>query len=163
MEEQTNASESALSDSESSIQNVKQIAADLGLEYREKLEKPEPPKDLVYGDFGRIAGSWGRQFKIVPIAGTASEVVVATSLADNFAAIQQLKLCYGRRVKVVMTPESEVISAINAIRTTLMSDRPSELSKEKTEDEIMDTLKIDVTDAEDDDCLLYTSPSPRDS
>ena len=154
MEEQTNASESALSDSESSIQNVKEIAADLGLEYREKLEKPEPPKDLVYGDFGRIAGSWGRQFKIVPIAGTASEVVVATSLADNFAAIQQLKLCYGRRVKVVMTPESEVISAINAIRTTLMSDRPSELSKEKTEDEIMDTLKIDVTDAEDDDAPI---------
>lgn len=130
----------------------------LGLPYVEKLGEPEPPRDLVRGDFDRIVGSWGRQFSTVPIALEDDQVIVAT--ADPFAieAFDQLRLCYNRPIRIVVTSLEEVSKAINTIRTSLMSDRSSSLSS--SEDENAENadfdyqLKIDVTDAEDDDAPI---------
>lgn len=131
------------------------LAEALGLGYLERLPQPEPPRDLKHGDFDRIAGSWGRQVAFVPISGSESEVLVATADPLNFEALQQIKFCYGRPVKLVVTTPEEITRAINAIRTSLMSDRSSTLSAgEDARDEFDAQLKIDVTDAEDDDAPI---------
>ncbi len=132
------------------------LAQFLGIEYLDKLPDPEPPRDLVRGDFGRIAGSWGRATETIPIGGDAAEVVVATANPLNIAAVDQLSLCYGGRpIRLVATNSEQIARAINAIRTSLMSDRSSALSKDEDNDsETPDQLKIDVTDAEDDDAPI---------
>ena len=140
---------------EEQVVSRKMLAQFLGLPYQEKLEEPMPPRDLARGDFDRIAGSWGRQFSTVPIGGDAREVIVATSEPLNVEAFDQLRLCYGRPIKIVVTTQEEITRVINAIRTSLMSDRSSELSSSKeSDDEYEQQLKIDVTDAEDDDAPI---------
>ncbi len=135
--------------------NVKEQAELLHLPYTDRLADPMPPRDLVRGDFERIVGSWGRQFSIVPIAGNEHEVVAATSNPLCIDAVDQLALCYGRPISLVVTTPDEVTRAINAIRTSLMSDRSSALQAEGESDDSLDAqLKIDVTDAEDDDAPI---------
>ena len=74
---------------------------------------------------------------------------------------------------MIVSPEAEIIRAINSVRTSLMSDRASTLEtteKDKSE-EISTSLKIDVTDAEDDDApiiryvntLIFRAASQRAS
>lgn len=135
---------------------LRRLADVLGVPFLERLPDPTPPRNLERGDFDRVAGSWGRQYQIVPLTGDDEVVVVATSDPYNTEALDQLRLCYGRRIEFVLTPPEEIARAINAIRTSLMSDRSSELSKtddgESSEGET--ELKIDVTDAEDDDAPI---------
>lgn len=138
------------------IADPRGIAQELGFAFLDRLADPNPPRDLVRGDFERIAGSWGRQRSIVPISGDEHHVVVATSNPLDVQAVDQLRLCYGRPVKVVVTSPDEVTRAINSIRTSLMSDRSSALaaSEGEGEDDLLQQLKIDVTDAEDDDAPI---------
>ncbi|MCB0335257.1 MAG: Flp pilus assembly complex ATPase component TadA, partial [Bdellovibrionales bacterium] len=136
---------------------LKVLAQFLGLDFQERLEDPQPPRNLYRGDFDRIAGSWGRQFSMVPIGEANGEVLVATSDPFNTTAVDQLRLCYGRPVRLIITPDDQVTKAINAIRTNLMSDRKSELSSDSEKDSNPDfdaQLKIDVTDSEDDDAPI---------
>lgn len=132
------------------------LARFLGLEFEKKLPDPTPPRDLKRGDFDRIAGSWGRQTETVPISGDEHHVLVATANPLNVEAIDQLRMCYQRPIRIVVTSGAEISKAINAIRTSLMSDRSSQLSRDEEEDsfENADQLKIDVTDAEDDDAPI---------
>ena len=109
---------------------VQALAIALGLPFVEKLADPTPPRDLFVGDFDRIVGSWGRQFSTIPIDGDEHSVTVATSNPADFTAIDQLRVCYQRPVKVVVTTAEEITRAINAIRTSLMSDRTSALSSQ---------------------------------
>jgi general secretion pathway protein E len=116
-----------------------------------------PPRNPVRGDFDRIAGSWGRQFLAVPIGGDETHVTVATADPLNVEAIEQLRLCYERPIKVFVTSPEEVTRAINAIRTSLMSDRSSALSESGNKDDAEDLssqLKIDVTDSDDSDAPI---------
>ena len=136
---------------------LKVLAQFLGLPYMERLPDPNPPRELRRGDFDRIAGSWGRQFSTVPIDSQDEFVVVATAAPFKIEAFDQLRLCYDRPLKIVVAPADEITRAINAIRTSLMSGRSSELSSsdsEKEGDEMHAPLKIDVTDAEDDDAPI---------
>jgi general secretion pathway protein E len=129
----------------------------LGLEFLERLPEPSPPRNPSRGDFDRIAGSWGRQFLTVPIGGDDNHVVVATADPLNVEAIDLLRICYERPLKVVVSSPEEVTKAINAIRTSLMSDRSSSLagSGKKDDGEDFNTqLKIDVTDSDDDDAPI---------
>ena len=134
---------------------VRVLAQFLGLQYVDRLPDPAPPRNPARGDFDRIAGSWGRQFMTVPIGGDETEVVVATSDPLNVEAIEQLRLCYERPIRVVVTSADEIAKAINAIRTSLMSDRSSNLSENgKKDDSDEHQLKIDVTDSDDDDAPI---------
>lgn len=134
------------------------LAQFLGLPYVERLGEPNPPRDLVRGDFDRIMGSWGRQFSTIPFSTEDNQIIVATSNPFATAAVDQLRLCYqGRPFKIIVTSPEEIARAINAVRTSLMSDRSSALSagEEGGQREEFDTaLKIDVTDAEDDDAPI---------
>lgn len=139
----------------SPVTDNRELAARLGLRYLETIGEPNPPRDLVRGDFDRIAGSWGRQHKMVPVALEDGRVIVATSEPLNVTAIDQLKLCYAKPLELVVTTSDEIIRAINSIRTKLMSDRTSDLSSEKDDGKGSETtLKIDVTDAEDEDAPI---------
>lgn len=135
----------------------KVLAQFLGMQYVDRLPEPSPPRDPVRGDFDRIAGSWGRQFLTVPIGGDNAHVIVATADPLNVEAIDQLRVCYERPIKVLVTSPDEVTKAINSIRTSLMSDRSNNLansdSKEDGED-LSNQLKIDVTDSDDDDAPI---------
>ncbi|MCB0328922.1 MAG: type II secretion system ATPase GspE [Bdellovibrionales bacterium] len=140
---------------EPDIKKLQALAKTLGLEWREKIEDPEPPEQLVLGDFDRIVGSWARQFQLIPIAAHNGHIVVATAAPTNSEALHQLSICYGKPIEVVVTSPEEVTKAINAMRTRLMSSRSSELEEEGDSDDGLDTaLKIDVTDAEDDDAPI---------
>jgi general secretion pathway protein E len=134
----------------------KVLAQFLGMQYVDRLPEPSPPRDPVRGDFDRIAGSWGRQFLTVPVGGDNSHVVVATADPLNVEAIDQLRVCYERPIKVLVTSPDEVTKAINSIRTSLMSDRSSNLgdSDGKDEEDLATQLKIDVTDSDDDDAPI---------
>jgi general secretion pathway protein E len=126
-----------------------------GLKYQEKLGEPNPPRNLVRGDFDRIAGSWGKQFSTIPVGEIDGKIIVATSDPLNTEAIDQIKLCYEKPIELIVTSPEEVSKAINNIRSRLMSDRSSALDNEEDDKgEIGDTLKIDVTDAEDDDAPI---------
>lgn len=147
-----------MSRNESSNTSPRAIAERMGLTYLEKLPDPLPPKDIKYGDFDRIVGSWGKQFETIPISGDDSHVCVATANPLDVRALDELRLCYQRPVELVVTSSDEITRAINQIRTTLMSDRSSALSTEDSdsefESEFEQQLKIDVTDAEDDDAQI---------
>lgn len=135
---------------------AKALANKLGLPFRESLGEPEPPRKLIRGDFDRIAGSWGRQTSTVPIGEEGNAVVVATADPFNVCAMDQLRLCYGRPLQIVVTSKDEITRVINTIRTHLMSDRSSELDTEEEDhaNENEPQLKIDVTDSEDDDAPI---------
>jgi general secretion pathway protein E len=129
----------------------------LGMTYLDQLPEPVPPRNPVRGDFDRIAGSWGRQFLTVPIGGDDSHVVVATADPLNIEAIEQLRVCYERPIQVVVTSPAQITKAINAIRTSLMSDKSSSLAesgKKDDADDFSNQLKIDVTDSDDDDAPI---------
>ncbi len=133
------------------------VAQFLGYPYVERLPDPLPPRDLKRGDFDRLVGSWARQFSLVPISGDETHVVVATADPLHTEAVSQIQLCYGRPISLVVTTPEEISRAINAIRTSLMSDRSSSLTSDKKEDhheEYTQQLKIDVTDSEDDDAPI---------
>ena len=136
---------------------LKSIAERFGMEFWDTLPDPNPPKNLALGDFDRIAGSWGRNNATVPILEHSGTVIVATAQPLNATAIQQLRICYARPLQVIVTTEEQITKAINALRSSLMSDRTSSLSEaedEKSEEEFDQQLKIDVTDAEDEDAPI---------
>lgn len=129
----------------------------LGLTYVDQLPEPAPPRNPTRGDFDRIAGSWGRQFLTVPIGGDDAHVIVATADPLNIEAIEQLRVCYERPIKVVVTSAGQITKAINSIRTSLMSDKSSALGENGRKDDADDSvnqLKIDVTDSDDDDAPI---------
>lgn len=141
----------------SKTNSARLVAQLLGLMFLERLPDPSPPRDLKRGDFDRIVGSWGRQASTIPISLEGDTVVVATSDPHQIDAVDQLRLCYGRPVKVVVTTQDEIQRAINAIRTSLMSDRSSSLNTSENKEDNGDfdaPLKVDVTDAEDDDAPI---------
>jgi general secretion pathway protein E len=141
----------------SSVVSPKLVAQLLGLPFLDRLPDPTPPRDLIRGEFGRIVGSWGRQVATIPLSGGTDHIVVATSDPYNVEAVDQLRLCYDRPVRIVVTTSEEIQRAINAIRTSLMTDRSSSLSSEEEKsggEEFDAPLKVDVTDAEDDDAPI---------
>jgi len=138
-----------------STSELEALAERLHLPFLARLPVPMPPKELVRGDFDRIAGSWGRLAKMVPIGSAQDSVIVASADPLNTAARAQLELCYGKRIELVITSEDEISKAINAIRSTLMAGRSSALdSDDDSDNENATVLKIDVTDAEDDDAPI---------
>lgn len=151
------------------------LAKALGLEFRPVLENIAPPQNLILGDFSRLIGSWGKGFKVLPIGEDEAGIVAAVADPLDTHAVDVLRICYNRPVRIVVVPEEEIIRAINSIRTSLMSDRTSSLeaSEQQTdgEEEILTSLKIDVTDAEDDDApiiryvntLIFRAASQRAS
>lgn len=157
-----------------SVSDSKRLAKALGLEYLNKIGPVEPPKELLYADYSRIIGSWGKQNKAIPLNIQDGVLVCAISDPCNVEAIDVLRLCYNLPVRVVVSSEDEIIKAINSVRTSLMSDRSSSLDaseQEKSDDDISPVLKIDVTDAEDDDApiiryvntLIFRAASQRAS
>jgi len=137
--------------------DVRVMAQILGLEYRERLDAPKPPRDLKRGDFDRIVGSWGKQYSTIPVDGDEKCVVIATSDPLNTSAFDELRLCYGRAVQLVVTSPGEITKAINSIRSSLMKNRSSALDSDEEGDDgdfFQSQLKIDVTDAEDDDAPI---------
>lgn len=134
------------------------LARELGFEFRATLADVEPPRELYCGDFSRIFGAWGRQFKAIPVAQEGEQVTVAVSNPLQTEAIDALRLCYQRQLKVIVAPEGEILRIINNVRSSLMSDRSSALEADEQQaaenNEILSSLKIDVTDAEDDDAPI---------
>jgi hypothetical protein len=133
------------------------LARALGVPYEAHLGEARPPKDLIRGEFERIAGSWGRQMSTIPIREEDDYIVVATADPLNVVALDTLSRCYTKPVRLVVTSADEINRIINAIRSTLMSDRSSALSSSQEngkDEESLDQLKIDVTDAEDEDAPI---------
>jgi general secretion pathway protein E len=141
----------------STREGLEEFALKLGLPFRASCGTPNPPRDLIRGDFDRIAGSWGRTSNTVPYGEEDGMVLVATSDPLNTAAYQQLRLCYGRPLQLVVTTPEEIATLINAMRTSLMSDRTSSLTRGEGSDDDFESgsqLKIDVTDSEDEDAPI---------
>ncbi len=131
------------------------LAESLGLEFRHSLEDIAPPRELLFGDFSRVVGSWGKQFSVIPIGEDDKGITVAMSDPLRVEAIDALRVCYGRPITVIVAPEEEITQAINSARSSLMTDRASALASDEDDDDDLSTsLKIDVTDAEDDDAPI---------
>lgn len=129
------------------------LAQKLGLEFRETLGEISPPQELLVGEFNKLIGSWAKQHKAIPIEIKNGNIIVALSSPLNIEAIDIFRIVYGLPVTPIIVPEEEITKAINNMRTQLMSGRESSLDSEE-KGEITDTLKIDVTDAEDDDAPI---------
>lgn len=157
-----------------SAEDSRRLASSLGLRFSESLGTIAPPRDLVFGEFTRIVGAWGKQHKVIPFGEDGEDILVAVSDPLNLDAVDTLRFCYGRSVRVVVAPEEEILRAINGARTSLMTDRDSTLEAgegDQPEEDISASLKIDVTDAEDDDApiiryvntLIFRAASQRAS
>ncbi len=133
-----------------------ELAQSLGYEFRPHLGRISPPKDLAFGDFSRVLGSWGRQFRVIPIVLESGEMILATADPLAISKLDALRLCFTEPARVIVTTDEEVVRAINSVRTSLMSDRsnPLDAGANESEEEISTSLKIDVTDAEDDDAPI---------
>ncbi len=131
----------------------KSLAEKLGLQYIESLGDVSPPQDLEMGEFNKIIGTWAKQNKVIPLKVEDGNIVIAVSDPLNTEISDVLSLVYGMPTLRVVAPEEEILNAINNIRTKLMTGRDSSLDSEE-KGEITDTLKIDVTDAEDDDAPI---------
>ncbi len=136
--------------------DLKALARYLGILYYNELPAPILPQDIKKGDFARITGSWAKNYLAIPISESENEIVVATSEPDNINLIEQLQICFGKTIRVVAAPEDEILKAINSIKTRLMNDRSNDLKSDDddNDDELNQELKIDVTDAEDDDAPI---------
>lgn len=137
--------------------SIESIAQSCGVPYVAALGDPSPPQDLVHGDFDRIVGSWAKQRLTVPLRMENEYVVVATAAPLDRDALRTLEFCYQRPIKVIATSTTEIQRIINAVRTTLMSNRSSALDSAGASEEadpLSQTLKIDVTDAEDEDAPI---------
>ncbi|MCC6932697.1 MAG: type II secretion system ATPase GspE [Deltaproteobacteria bacterium] len=137
--------------------DLSELATMLGLRFQSTLGECQPPRELILGDFNRLLGSWGKQFKVVPLGITEEELIVATSDPLNIEALDSIQHCYGKPLQIIVAPEQEVMRAINSVRTSLMSDRSQSLEpsqKAQESEDMSGSLKIDVTDAEDDDAPI---------
>ncbi|MDD2941403.1 MAG: type II secretion system ATPase GspE [bacterium] len=136
--------------------SLEALAGRLGFEFRSNIpEDVVPPDSPIRGDFSRLLGSWGRQMKTIPLAIDNDELLIATSDPLNIDAIDCISNCYEKPARIIIVPETEIIRVINSVRTTLMSSRSSSLGMEQREDdEVSSSLKIDLTDAEDDDAPI---------
>jgi general secretion pathway protein E len=138
-------------------EDLARVAQALGFEFCEQLPPPQPPRNLRRGDFDRIVGSWGKQYATIPLVEEEHAIVIATADPYNLYALEQLRLCYRKPLRVIVTSPDEITKAINTIRTNLMSDRSSALGDTDGEEDDQgfgNQLKIDVTDAEDDDAPI---------
>lgn len=135
---------------------LRATAEELKLDFLEDLGEPDPPQELIRGDFDRIMGSWGKTHGVVPVRLENDFLLVATANPHNVTALRQIGLCYKHPLRVVITAPEEVSRVINAMRTKLMSGKSSSLNREneEVEDDIANQLKIDVTDAEDEDAPI---------
>jgi len=135
-----------------------EIANELGLPYLKILANVQPPKQLFIGDFSKLIGSWGKQVKIIPLSEENGKITLAVSDPLNVEAISAVQMCYQKPVQIIVSSEEEITRSINNIRSSLMSDRKSSLDaddhKKDDDDLFSSTLKIDVTDAEDDDAPI---------
>ena len=131
----------------------KSLAEKLGLQYIESLGDVSPPQNLEIGEFNKIIGTWAKQNKVIPLKVEDGNIIIAVSDPLNTEISDVLSLVYGMPTLKVVAPEDEILKAINNIRTKLMTDRESSLESEE-KGEITDTLKIDVTDAEDDEAPI---------
>lgn len=131
-----------------------QLAEKLGLEFRDRLGDVTPPQELVFGEFNRLIGSWAKQHKAIPLEIKNGSILVALCSPLNIEAIDVFRMAYGLPVIPIIVPEEEITKAINNIRTQLMSGRESSPLESDEKIGITDTLKIDVTDAEDDDAPI---------
>lgn len=133
-----------------------QVATEFGLQFIESLpNEVSPPTELVEGDFSRVIGSWGKQQKLIPFAEENGVIHVAISNPANLSALDILRYCYQKPLKLYISTEDEIIRAINSVRTSLMSARDASLEQQESDDsQISDSLKIDLTDAEDDDAPI---------
>lgn len=138
-----------------SAQESAALARRLGLQFTAKIEVVEPPNKPVRGDFSRLIGSWGKRHKAMAIHANDSRILVAMSNPLDTEVIDVFRLCYGLPVEILVTTEEEVVRAINHSRTKLMSDRSNSLEAEDSDrDQLSGSLKIDVTDAEDEDAPI---------
>src|SRR5690606_11617104 len=94
----------ALGETESgpTADDAARLAAALGLEFIPILPQVDPPRELIFGEFSRIIGSWGKQFKAVPLGRENGEITVAVSDPLRIEVADILRLCYGCDVKIVV-------------------------------------------------------------
>ncbi|RME61185.1 MAG: hypothetical protein D6780_02175, partial [Candidatus Dadabacteria bacterium] len=150
--EQVNGSQ-APQHEELKLSDIKELAQILNIPYLESLPEPQPPKNVVKGDFDRIVGSWARQNLTVPFGEENGTVLVATARLNNIDAFELLEACYGRPISLVAVAPEKIYETVNKIRSRLMTDKASSLESKQDEEERED-LKIDVTDAEDEDAPI---------
>ncbi len=139
---------------DSEVTALSDLAHTLGLPFIEELPEPQPPTDNTSGDLDRILGAWGRANGCIPLKGDEHSVTIATCQPTNLLAIDALKLCYKRKLELVITTPDNITKAINSMRTKLMSGRTNELEKDANESDSSDILKVDVTDADDVDAPI---------
>jgi general secretion pathway protein E len=140
------------------ISELEALARKLGLPFKTSLGEPKPPRPKDYQHFERITGGWARQFSTVPYLEENGVIYLATSNPTNIDVSEQISLIYGAPVELVVTTPDEVSRIINAVRSELMNDRSSSFGgmedAEDDDDQFTQALKIDVTDAEDDDAPI---------
>ncbi len=140
------------------------------------LPTDRPPLAIKKGEFSRIIGSWAKTHSAIPVCIENDTLIVAASKPVQPEALRILECCYELPVIPVLTSETEVNRILNAFRSSLMSDRSYALDEKNKEDgtseeNLLSPLKIDVTDAEDEDApiiryvnaLIFRAASQRAS
>jgi general secretion pathway protein E len=123
------------------------------------LPTDRPPLQIKKGEFSRIIGNWAKQHGAVPVCFEEGYLIVAITDPGRVEGLRILEDCYDAPTLPVITTEAEVNRILNSFRSSLMSDRSYSLEEhtkgeETSEQSLLSPLKIDVTDAEDEDAPI---------
>jgi general secretion pathway protein E len=89
--------------------NLEELSKELGLTYLESIEAKEIDPSLL----GHIPLSFAREYKTIPLKKENGYITVLTSNPLNTHPLDDLRLLLGAKVKVVVSPEAEILRLIN--------------------------------------------------
>jgi general secretion pathway protein E len=90
---------------------LKALSYQMGMPYVESLSVYEVPTSLV----ANLSISYAKQYEIVPVEETDAYVTVAVSDPLNHAPVDDLRIMYGKDIRFVIAPPSEIQETINAV------------------------------------------------
>lgn len=126
---------------------LKALSIQLGFPYENAIVAEEIPHDLLE----RLPINYAKSNELLPLRKDGDAIVVALADPTNFAAIDDLRLLYGTRIKPVIASSYEIVNAVNAAynRSTDKGDQTIEELDEIPEGAQGFDEPVDLLDADD--------------
>jgi len=117
---------------------LRNLAAELDLEYREKIDISGVSPDLM----SSIPITFAKQFKVIPLRVEEGKAVVATASPLDTFALDDVRNLLGRDLILTVTPSDEVLTTINAVYERQAEGDELHTEKDEFEDEQVDLIDI---------------------
>ncbi len=126
---------------------LKALSIQLGFPYENTIGIDTIPNDLI----ATLPINYAKKNELLPLRKEGDAIVVAIADPTNFAALDDLRILYGSRVKPVIAGAYEIVNAVNAVynRSSDKGDAAMEELDEMAEIEQDFDEPVDLLDADD--------------